>query len=186
MSFGRLGIAHFPVLHRQLSPTSADFPVSPSIQDDITQDNKDILIERLNDLVQRLSKDGASIGDKAVTNIHHMVDGIETLMREKPKTPKMDESDIDSEEGTTKEVEDKWGALPRTPAQSVRMCLPESWKSAHPSVSLRENIDISKVAKIAKEAEELATQLSKTVAELQIRREESDVGLDHCCFGSFS
>lgn len=133
--------------------------------------------------MQRLSKDGASIEDKVVTNIHHLVDGIETLMREKPKSPKLDESDIESEGANTKEVESLWSpALPRTPTQSVRMCLPESWKSPQPSSLPKDEITISKATEIAREAEELATQLSRTVAELQIRREESDVGLESLLF----
>jgi hypothetical protein len=183
MSFGRLGIAHFPVLHRQFSPTSAEFPLSPSIQDDLTQDNKDILIERLSDLVQRLSKDATSMDDKAITNIHHMVDGIETLMREKPKSPKLEDLDIESEGSSTKELEFLWGPpLPRTPTQGVRMCLPEAWKSPQPSAPPKEEITVSNATEIARAAEELATQLSKTVAELQVRREESDVSLESLLF----
>jgi hypothetical protein len=181
MSFGRLGIAHFPVLHHQFSsPTSSRFPESLSSQDDLTQDNKDVLVERLNDLVQRLSKDGASIEDKAVTNIHHLVDGIETLMREKPKEPNLDDLDIESESGDTKEQEILWGpALPRSPIQNIRMRLPDSWRSPQLSAPPKQEINSSKTAEIAKEAEELTSQLAKTVSELQIRREESDVSLNH-------
>ncbi|TVY73612.1 hypothetical protein LSUE1_G005204 [Lachnellula suecica] len=208
MSFGRLGIAHFPVLHRQLaSPTNTRFSGSLTSQDDLTQDNKDVLIERLNDLVQRLSKHGASIEDNAVTNIHHMVDGIETLMREKPKEPLIEDTDSESEDGVTREQESLWGPpLPLTPVRNTRMRLPESWKSpqrsspaptieettvpktaddqeeveeiamqvSQPSASTNKEMSAPKVAEIASEAEELAAQLSQTVAELQIRREESD------------
>ena len=180
MSFGRLGIAHFPVLHRQFSsPTSSRFPESPSSQDDLTQDNKDVLIERLNDLMQRLSKDGASIEDRAVTNIHHLVDDIETLMREKPKESKLDDLDTESEIGDTKEQERLWGpSLPRSPIQNIRMRLPDSWRSPQPPAPLEQEISASKAAEIAKKAEELASQLAKTVVELQIRKEESDVSLN--------
>jgi len=180
MSLGRLGIAHFPVLHRQFSsPTSSRFPESPPSQDDLTQDNKDVLVERLNDLVQRLSKHGASVEDKAVTNIHHLVDGIETLMREKPKVLNLDDMDIESENGDTREQDSLWRpALPRSPIQNIRMRLPDSWRSPQPSASPIQEINTSKAADIAREAEELASQLAKTVAELQIRREESDVSLN--------
>jgi hypothetical protein len=62
------------------------------------------------------------------------------------------------------------------------MCLPESWKSPQPSSLPKDEITISKATEIAREAEKLATQLSRTVAELQIRREESDVGLESLLF----
>lgn len=180
MSFGRLGIAHSPVLHRQFSsPTSSRYQESSSDQDNLTQDNKDVLVERLNDLVQRLSEEGSAVDDKAVTNIHHLVDGIETLMREKPKALPVDESDNESEsEDTTGPERLLSPPLPRNPIQHMRMRLPDIWTTPQPPVPPQQEVNVSKTVEIAKEAEELALQLTKTLGELQIRKEESDVSLD--------
>ncbi|TVY57398.1 hypothetical protein LCER1_G000821 [Lachnellula cervina] len=176
MSFGRLGIAHFPVVHRQFSsPTSSRYAESLSGQDDVTQDNKDVLLERLNDLMQRLTKNGPPIEDKAVTNMHHLVDGIETLMREKPQLPNLDDFDTGSESGDSKEQDRLWApSIPRSPIQNIRIRLPDSWRDPPPSAPPKQEMTTSKATEIAEAAEELAAQLAKTAIELQIRREESD------------
>jgi hypothetical protein len=63
------GITHFPVLHRQFSsPTSRSF-LESSPSEDLTQDNKDVLLDRLDDLILRLSKDN-SLENSSVTAIH--------------------------------------------------------------------------------------------------------------------
>lgn len=117
--------------------------------------------------------------DKAVTNIHHLVDGIETLMREKPKALPVDESDNESEsEDTTGPERLLSPPLPRNPIQHMRMRLPDIWTTPQPPVPPQQEVNVSKTVEIAKEAEELALQLTKTLGELQIRKEESDVSLD--------
>jgi len=183
MSFGRLGIAHIPVVHRQFSsPTNSRYAESLSSQDDVTQDNKDVLLERLNDLMQRLTKNGPSIEDKAVTNMHHLVDGIETLMREKPQAPNLDDLDTGSESGNTSEQGSLWApSLPRSPIQNIRLRLPDSGREP-PTSAPKQEMTASKATEIAKAAEELAVQLAKTAMELQIRKDESDVSLKLCCF----
>ncbi|KAF4625197.1 hypothetical protein G7Y89_g12971 [Cudoniella acicularis] len=159
------------MLHRQFSsPTSPRFShYAP--REDLTEDNKDVLIERLNDLVARLSKDN-SLENSAVTAIHHKVDEIEVLMRGEENHRKSVNLAIES---TSELIEDdtfSWG--PRTPTRTIRMRLPGTSRHSARSSTAESVITPAKAAKIAVEAETLASQLSKAVAELQLRREESD------------
>ena len=173
MSLQYIGISHFPVLHRQFSsPTSAVFLESPPSQD-LTQDNKDVLIERLNDLVLRLSKD-SSLEDSIVSAIHTGVDQIELLMKKEKrshKKPPSVSSDIKISKGSGEDT--FWGPL--TPTRSVRMRFPESPTSPRHSVHREAQMTTQRVIELAKEAEELASRLSTTVVELQARKIESDV-----------
>jgi hypothetical protein len=169
MSLHHLGIAHFPVLRRQLlSPTTSTFPDSASSHD-LTQDNKDVLLERLNDLVLRLSKDD-SLEDTTVTAIHSEVDRIEGHIRVRRRQR--------IEDVAAREEDTYWGPL--SPSRGVRMRLPNSTGSSPRHSILRESssqITLSQAAEVAKVAEELASQLTATVGELQTRKEESDVRL---------
>lgn len=163
-----LGIAHFPVLHRQLtSPTSATFrETSPN--EDLTQDSKDVLIERLNDLITQLSQ-ANSLEDGAVSAIHSQVDKIERVLRggdaQTPRSPGLLE--------TPREDDTFWG--PATPTRNLKMRLPHiSPKSGHSPVYNEPKMDTSRAAEVAKAAEDLSSKLATTVAELQKRKEESD------------
>ncbi|KAG9235483.1 hypothetical protein BJ875DRAFT_459083 [Amylocarpus encephaloides] len=165
--------------HGQTSPSFLTSYPSPRFQkptpiplsSEITEDNKDVLIERLNDLVLRLSKEH-SLEDKVVTKIHKEVDGIEGLL-------KGDSSSRKTSAGLNLEVESRWDGSdtfwgPITPTRSIRMTIPMK-ASAQKEVELEEKSMSPKIAaRIAKEAEELATSLAKGVAELQTRREEAD------------
>jgi len=170
MSF--LGISHFPALQRQLSspPTSTAFmESSPTPSHDLTQDNKDVLIERLNDLVLRLSKDN-SVEDSTVSAIHTEVDRIEALLKESDGQHKKSPS-AGSDIRTS--GEDNFRA-PLTPTRSLRMRFPDPPPTRR-SVVHEAPMSSEYAIEIAKSAEELALKLSVTVAELQLRREEADV-----------
>lgn len=193
MSLQYIGISHFPVLHRQFSsPTSTIFAEpSPTPSQDLTQDNKDVLIERLNDLVVRLSKD-SSVEDGVVSAIHTGVDRIELLLKNREKGA--------HKKSPSPGSDTFWG--PITPTRNVRMRFPESPSSRYSltreasfansefngreqlpgsptshrqSITHEATMSAERAIEIAKSAEDLASKLSATVAELQVRREESDV-----------
>ena len=186
-----IGISHFPVLHRQFSsPTSIVFSEPPTPNQDLTQDNKDVLIERLNDLVSRLSLD-SSVEDGIVSAIHGGVDRIEALLKNREKAAHKKSPSIGNE---------IFGG-PLTPTQNLRMHFPETQSprlsitreesfagsfngleqlnrsptSHRQSVSREAPMGAKRAIEVAKSAEELASKLAVTVAELQVRREESDV-----------
>jgi hypothetical protein len=193
-----LGLAHSPVLHRQMSsPTSKSSADSSGSDQDVTQDSKDVLVERLNDLVSRLSSNDA-LENGTVSAIHSQVDSIETLMRGSkrisespeavgeglgPRSPRLNESSL-------------WGP-PLTPTRNVRSRLPRLLEGftaarqaaidlellefptpfASPASSSQPQVHMtsSRIAEISKAAEDLAVKLEATVSELKIRRKESDV-----------
>jgi hypothetical protein len=190
MSLNYIGISHFPVLNRQISsPTTTVFSEPPTPSQDLTQDSKEVLIERLNDLVARLSSD---IEDSIVSEIHRGVHRIELLLKK------------NKEKGTHKKslsVGSETFGGPLTPTRNLRMHFPES-PSPRPSITREASLAASfkgpdqlndsptshrqsvnrestmsaeRAIEVAKSAEELASKLLATVAELQVRREESDV-----------
>jgi hypothetical protein len=172
-----IGISSFPVLHRQFSsPTSTSLLESSSSQD-LTQDNKDVLIERLNDLVLRLSKD-RSVEDSIISAIHSGVDRIELLMkgREKENQKKSPQVSNESKHARGNSEDIFWGS-PLTPTRNVRMRFPDSPTSPHHSVHRRPRMSADRAIEIVKSAEDLSSKLLATIMELQVRREESDVRL---------
>lgn len=174
MSLQYIGISHFPVLHRQFSsPASTSF-VEASPSQDLAQDNKDVLVERLNDLVLRLWKD-SSLEDSIVSAIHTGVDQIEVLMKSREKQIEKNSPQIGGEAKIlTEQPEDIfWG--PRTPTRNIKMRFADSPNSPIHSIRPKQQMTAQCAIKLAKEAEGLASRLSASVAQLQVRKEESDV-----------
>lgn len=170
-----LGISHSPVLHRHFSsPLSEGFP-DPSSDEDLTQDSKDVLIDRLNDLVARLSKVPA-LKDRTVSSIHSEVDKIELLLggAEKVYSPRHSRQ-TSSHSNAQYETEPFSG--PPNPTQSMKMRFPPMpWTSPSPRpVPERQPMTPEKALEIAKNAQDLVLKLSATLKELQLRKEESDV-----------
>ncbi|QSZ32824.1 hypothetical protein DSL72_002404 [Monilinia vaccinii-corymbosi] len=152
-----------------LSSPSSD----PSNQD--SQDNKDVLLQRLNDLVVRLSHDDAE--DAAITALHKKADEMETLLRveyamdldakashrkAKPPPPGRDSNEL------------FWGR-PLAPARNSYLRRPSSPSPrARNSSYDRTVVAVAKAAEIATSAEELNVRLAQAVGELQASRIESD------------
>jgi hypothetical protein len=175
MSLQYLGISHFPVLHRQFSsPTKGAFPDSSPSQQDLTQDSKDVLIERLNDLVLRLST-AQELEDGAVTAVHSQVDRIEMILRGEAKHKQPNHSRSGSGISVPKD-DPFWG--PATPTQSMKMRLPNTSTDGQ-RPPLRRNlqqVSSAKAKEMAQAAEDLASRMTVTLEEFQRRKEESDVG----------
>ena len=173
MSLQYLGIAHFPVLHRQFSsPNTHRDLLEPSANQDITQDSKDVLIERLNDLVSRLSKD-ISLEDSTVDAIHAGVDQIEVLLHGGDK-PRVASGNLESSQAKDMGEDVLW-ATPLTPTRNMRMPLADQSAKTSPSFTHQPHITIAKVDEMAKAAEDLAMKLAATVLEFQARMREADV-----------
>jgi hypothetical protein len=67
------------------------FSDNEGLDDDLTQDSKDVLVDRLNDLLKRLST-GGSLGGADITTLHAKVDEMEKVLasddRHRPARPK--------------------------------------------------------------------------------------------------
>jgi hypothetical protein len=174
MSLHHLGISHLSVLHRQYSTPPATGSLESSPGQDLMQDNKDVLIERLSDLLARVARDD-SLEDSIVTSIHSQVDRIEQLMHQTSEKVGKENAD----QGLSLNDEDVfWGQL--TPTKNVRMRLPDR-PSTSSRCSIPQTLKIAppRGAELAIAAEELSSQLAATVADLRTRKEESDVSQDH-------
>lgn len=172
MSLHHLGIAHFPVLHRNFSSPTSTILLGSSPSQDLAEDNKDVLIERLNDLVVRLSD--SSLEDRTISAIHTDVDRIETLIRYRGthQSPPVG-SDSKASKGSVEDV--FW--RPLTPTRNISMRMPDSPTSPRHFIQYAAQMSTQRAIDLATSAEELASKLSETVAELQVRKEESDVSL---------
>ena len=151
----------------------------------MTQDSRDVLVERLNDLVLRLSKTNC-LNDSTITSIHSEVDKIELVVHEAEKGQKLKSVYNEFQEESpsySKENDPFWA--PPTPAQNIKLSLPNSPKRVKtrsvPSQAKVKEITAARVDNIAQAAEELVSNLSAAINELQFRREESDVSRE---FGS--
>ncbi|KAL3422442.1 hypothetical protein PVAG01_06598 [Phlyctema vagabunda] len=202
MSLNYLGISHSPVLRRQFSspPTAAAATIATAAsaasskettpdQENVTQDSKDVLIERLNDLALRLAED--RLEDAAVSVLHKEVDRIELLMRARggdarPAAPGRLGSQNGQSSGSKNGDEDVfWG--PATPTRNVRMGIPQSLqqpKLNEDMVAPAPRITASRATELATSAEALVSQLTEAVSEIQARRDESihihDLLVDRC------
>ncbi|KAB8290654.1 hypothetical protein EYC80_008295 [Monilinia laxa] len=151
----------------------ATAPSNSSNQD--SQDNKDVLLQRLNDLVVRLSHDDAE--DAAITALHKKADEMETLLkveysmdldpRVSPKKVKPPPQRRDSNEVF-------WGR-PLAPTRTSYLRRPSSpSRRVHSTSYDKTVVAVAKAAEIATSAEELNVRLAKAVGELQASRIESD------------
>lgn len=174
MSLQFLGISHFPVLHRQFSSPTSRRHLESSPEDNLAQDNKDVLIERLNDLVARLSRD-RSLENSTVTAIHSQVEQIEVLMpsTQGSQTPTRTSTELVGNPNILNDNDLLWGL--RSPTHKMNMRLPDI-SGPPPRYSLPE-MTPAKATELARAAEDLASQLSATLVELQARKEESDVSV---------
>jgi hypothetical protein len=144
--------------------------VAPLVADTLAN-NKDVLIERLNDLVQRLSTD-QSLDDRVVSKLHSEVDNFEIVMIKADISQKLDKELAAGKGGNLFSERNGGFRTPKTPTRKVSISMPDSVSKSPPK---KEEVNTEVATRIAQEAEALATQLSKSISDLQQRREEADV-----------
>jgi len=153
MSLQHLRLARLPVYGQLTSAGSTE--ASPS--QNLAQDNRDVLIERLNELINFLSR-GDDLEERAMVEIHSKVDQIEEVIRGKeefpdsfksPKSPQILRNIVNP--GAPRSVEDVSREGPKT---ARRM----SMRLANVSAQRAQHISPSKAIQIANEAENLAAE----------------------------
>ncbi|KAM3066789.1 hypothetical protein ACMFMG_011858 [Clarireedia jacksonii] len=165
------------MLHRQFSS-----PLSPAISDIFgaagrrspsqdRDDNKDVLIQRLHDLLAKLSHD--DVEDAAITELHRKTDEMETLLKVEQASPSPSEIDEKSKSPLRRDSEDIFWARPLTPT-STFLRWPKASLQRTRSVSRKSRMSISRAAHIAESVDELNSRLVKVVTDLQITRAESN------------
>lgn len=180
MSLHFIGIRDFPVLHRQFSSPNARLSESPTTSiHDLARDSKDVLVQRLTDLANRLAAEEA-LKDEDITALHIDVDRMERVMKGSvgiPQEESFHERKSPSSIGTLRDHEDDllWGP-PFSPSRKVTMRLPVSpARTSHDRLQGSLEMLPKKAALLAQEADALNEQLSKALKELQARKEESNV-----------
>ncbi|OWP00548.1 hypothetical protein B2J93_4297 [Marssonina coronariae] len=165
-----LGVSSSSVMQGHFnSPTSKSYPEVS--KEGLPQESKDVLVDRLNDLVLRISKVGVLRG-KAISTIHAQVDKIDILVNcveaiERPNLP--------SREVLRNGTPPTDFGEPSTPTQNLPMSLP-IYSHASNCSSTPGAVDKSpkSAAEVAKAAADLASRLSTIVAEFQLRNKESN------------
>lgn len=169
---------HFP---SPLSFTHVDAPATvsldPSNQD--SQDNKDVLLQRLNDLVVRLSHDDAE--DAAITALHKKTDEMETLLRVEYSMDldaKILERKVEPLPPPRRDSNETFWGRPLAPTRNSYLRWPDSPPpTSHGTLCNRTTVAAAKATEIAASAEELNVRLAKVVGDLQASRIESDVSI---------
>lgn len=159
-----------------LDQSVSNASVSEPRQDE-SLDKKNALIERLNNVVRGLSKDSiTSLSDSTIQTINSEVDVIESLLGndETDAAHDEDENDFNDPETFINMGNDASRSL-STPSKEP--CQPSAPVSpvASPKTLSEPDIIVPQALKIANAAEQLASQLTASIQELQKRREESDV-----------
>ena len=168
-------------------------------REDLTQDSKDVLIDRLNDLVKQLSNDG-SIRDATIDLLHAKADEMERAIsggeQNTTPAPPTNAEQPSAQQGpaqavldSTKPDGDQLGEVPQAPrVESPEWLIPpppetEPAPIDTPTHSEQHSQETTKkpsseaVDRLAEEAQKLHLELSSVLKGLQARREESDVSV---------
>ncbi|KAK7948211.1 uncharacterized protein PG986_009097 [Apiospora aurea] len=202
MSLHSLGMSplsplrHSPVLHRSAKPNHHLAAVDQDTQEDLSQDSRDVLVQRLGDLVSRLSGAGELLGN-GIANLHARVDEMEHILRQSssPKAQKghrRNPSSVDSSShggasmlsGLPSPVQQKppsAGAPSSDPSSDARKAAvpPQSPHQSEPEETSQRRRshfgDPSDHArKVLRDAELLHEALLGVVTNLKARQEEQD------------
>ncbi|TAQ84770.1 hypothetical protein B7494_g6924 [Chlorociboria aeruginascens] len=188
MSFHYMGISHFPVLHRQFSPSMKGFSGSSPTQD-VSDDNKDVLVERLNDLMLRLINN--NLNDNVVSALHSKVDEVELIIRGSAlNSPNLLSKGDEKENRNEKKIREItkepgedlfWGPphSPFTPPNTFQLRFPDQSppiRVAHIEFQKSLQTDremVTRLDEINSAANSLVESLMATIKEFQARKEES-------------
>jgi hypothetical protein len=157
------------------------------LADNLTQDSKDVLVDRLNDLVQRLSG-GGGLHDAKISALHAKVDQMETALagvdkiaaaRQSRRHRSQQPVKLGSPMTRSKTQDESFWALPRPPSWLVGtfsdIATSAIGQQAEPSQGGTTTMTPSETAdKIRADAEKLCAELNGVLANLKARKQESD------------
>jgi len=173
MNFHPFRMAHSPDSHRHPSP---DTTVSSR---ESAQDNKDVLVQRLNVLAIRLMEED-DLDDEDIIKLHKDVDKLEQMVdismaRNQNYNDHYDEQSPVTDDGEEELVGDVFWEPPSPswgePSREITMRMPATLDNNSRTVS---DMSTEKAIAIAAAAGALQSQLSKSIEELYLRNEESN------------
>jgi hypothetical protein len=153
--------------------------------EDEDEDRKDVLVQRLNDLTQRLSS-GAEVGDDLISVLHAKVDEMERVLakqkslRRKPRSSRPPSIRQDGQSQSGERHDSFWASPSPSLVLSRVLDLPPSSPAAvdEPPAKppeAKSAMSLQDALRIASEAEMLNGQLSDLVTNLKARHEETEV-----------
>lgn len=195
MSLHSLGMSplsplrHSPILHRVVKTRLSS--VDRDSEQDLSQDNRDVLVQRLNDLVSRLSGGGELLGD-GVTNLHVRVDEMEQILRQssspKAQGHRRDTSSISSIQGGPPPMSSGHPSPVQQIARLSGVPLSDTNSAAVPPRLLQNGTEEASqkrrshfgdpsdhARRVLRDAEQLHGALTGVVMNLKARQEEQDV-----------
>lgn len=190
-------LRHSSVLHRTAKPQHSAAVDQGSSQQDLSQDSRDVLVQRLNDLVSRLSADGGLLGD-GIANLHARVDEMEHILchNSNPQQQKWHQQNLSSVESSSvggdgvsmlsglpspaqpksssadaPSSDARTEALP--PQQQSRQSEPEEARPQRRRSHFGNPSDQAR--KVLRDAEKLSEAMKGVIKNLKARQEEQDV-----------
>ena len=160
MSLHFIGIRDFPILHRQFSSPTVRLSESPTTSiHDLARDSKDVLIQRLNDLANRLAAEEA-LKDEDITALHIDVDRMERVAKSSVGVSQEESSQERRSPGNIGTLRPNEGDLfwgpPLSPSRKAIMRFPESpLQKSHTRLQASLEMSPKKAALLAQEADVL-------------------------------
>lgn len=182
MSLHFLGIRDFPSLHRELTSSQLPTIIPEDSTEDLAQDSKDVLVQRLLDLANHIQEQ--ELPDQALSTLHHDVDHMERTWQKTPapKPPLVRPilrsfgSSMSLRSNGSHQDEPFWRpGSPLSPGleSPFRFHSPKTISKAPEPAKAAPSA--MRCAILANEADALLAKLVKVVTELKSRREESEV-----------
>lgn len=196
VNFSRAGSAKNEAGDRDGEMSSGDDPTEDdrdSQLDNLTQDRKDVLLDRLNDLVQQLSN-GGNVQEASIDSLHARVDemeqvlsgdsraarlkkprrpplsGMGSLLSSPPRPPEPEERDLRAP-ATPDWLAPRFSEVARTATAGNS---PVSLGGAVDNAGEGTKISAEAANQLAIEAQKLCDKLARAFSSLQARREESE------------
>ncbi|KAI1347785.1 hypothetical protein F5Y01DRAFT_294219 [Xylaria sp. FL0043] len=175
-----LGMSPLSPLRRQfspptLAPSSPLYPQSDPDHEDVAQDSKDVLIQRLNDLVARLSQDRRSVEDENLHTLHAKVDELENVFDSRAYRAKARHDDKDRS-NLSWESPDPTNLLPSdvsSLASPPRPSLSAKAETDSPAKKTS-NLTVAEAEQIVAEVQDLHKNLEVVISNLRDRQEETE------------
>jgi hypothetical protein len=195
MSFYSLGMSPLSPLRRQFSPPIvrsllSDPPSDEDVEEhrDITRDSKDVLVQRLNELAERLSRQN-HVKDQIINVLHTKVDELEDVLRatsysskNKKKTRSLstrsderDGSDFSGEAPHPAELLLSDVSSLSSPTRASPSAKTEIGHGGNPKAERRDSrMTVAQAERVIAEAQNLHKDLETVISNLRDRQEETE------------
>ncbi|KAI1271536.1 hypothetical protein F5Y07DRAFT_382734 [Xylaria sp. FL0933] len=176
-----LGMSPLSPLRRHFSPPSPLAPSSPLYpqsdpdHENVAQDSKDVLIQRLNDLVARLNQDRHGAEDENLHTLHAKVDELENVLDSRAYRAKARHDGKDRNR-LSWESPDSTNLLPSDVSSLASPARPSPSAKAEADSQAKKtsNLTVAEAEQIVAEVQDLHKNLEVVISNLRDRQEETE------------